>query len=299
MTYVQLESRYKPVDKALADISAAHGLPMISGGSGKGWSYWSTLQKCPYAFYLKYVEPMELEDTEEPFHMAVGSVVHALLAWHYLPPRIAYGAGGKKLTATPGKLKSLLEAAGCNPEVIYTAWRVYSAYDSRYEDDYLQPLAVEFPALDPLTGYTCRYDMIAEVGKGAPQHMERGVYIVEAKTASTFTRDTLEGWNMDGEILGEIALWDRSGAQRRFGKLTGLMVNILGKQKTPQFHRYIVVPKPAWSELHLQNLNYLAALERRLRKRTALGKPWPRYNSSCIHRYGRCFFHDHCSQYAS
>ncbi len=176
-----------------------------------------------------------------------------------------------------------------NPEFVAEAWRVYSAYQLYYRDEPIKPLAIEHDLRDPRTGESCRYDLIAFLDRELPGYLP-GTYIVEHKTASRFDYDTLEGWANDGEVLGQVMLWQRLGLDKRFGELKGVMVNLLGKQKEPKFHRTLVAPSTWQVEQHKKDLPRWDALISLCRS----ANNFPRARAGCIGRYGRCDSYDHC-----
>jgi intein/homing endonuclease len=116
--------------------------------------------------------------------------------------------------------------------------------------------------------------------------------IITHNTASRFDGNTLDGWVIDGEILGEISLWQQLGLDHRFGKLQGVIVNLLGKQKKePQVHRTLVAPVSFHIQQHLDDLKKWSGLIQ-LAKSTG---SFPRARSGCIGRYGKCGYFDECA----
>lgn len=278
--YFRPEGLGESIDKALDEIFARYGMARLGGASGRGWSSRAVLQKCPYLFYRSYVLPTERVGT--PLALTTGSAFHAFMAVGYQ----------NLITPTPltsEKLRDELLTAGVTAAGINEAWRLYYAYTVRYEVDYLRPLAVEHLAGDD-EGNTCRYDLIAEV-VNHPAGLPDGVYNVEHKTASRFDQGTLDGWFNDGEILGQMRIWPRARLARKFGKLQGVIVNLVSKTKIPQFER-IVVPVQTWQiKQHDADLKALDMLQT-IYKTT---NTWPRFRNSCVGRYGKCAMFDHCA----
>jgi intein/homing endonuclease len=114
--------------------------------------------------------------------------------------------------------------------------------------------------------------------------------IVTHNTTSRFDFDALDGWGNDGEVIGEVALWKRLGLDYRFGKLRGIIINLLGKQKEPQFHRTLVSPESWQIEAHLDDLRRWEGLIQLARS----SDNFPRSRNGCIGRFGRCDYFDHC-----
>lgn len=166
---------FTSVNDGIAALCKEFKLPALSGGSGQGWSMWATLERCPHAYFLKYVKQFETETPRAA--RDIGSLVHFFLAIKYLRQMdILKG----HCLPNPAGCKQRLVAANVNPEAIHEAWRLFEAYESNYSTDYLIPLAVEERAIEQKTGNTCRYDLIAEV-KNPPPGTFPGVYIVEHK----------------------------------------------------------------------------------------------------------------------
>jgi hypothetical protein len=121
--------------------------------------------------------------------------------------------------------------------------------------------------------------------------MLAGTYGIEHKTAAKFDANTLEGWHGDGEVLGQVLTWERLHLEKKFGPLRGVMVNIIGKQKEPQFHRTIVSPTAFTLVQHaadLKNWNGKIAHAKAI-------NDFPRSRNNCIRGFSRCEFWDHCN----
>lgn len=117
--------------------------------------------------------------------------------------------------------------------------------------------------------------------------------IITHNTASRFDYATLNGWKNDGEIIGLWDLYERTKMRRRFGDLQGICVNIIGKQKTPQFHRTWVFPSRALVRDHRTSLRVWAAA---IETAQALGS-FPRARAACVTKFGQlCDEFDRCSQ---
>ncbi len=268
-------------EEVMDEIFAHHKIEKMGGASGRGWSSHATFQKCPYLFKLTYLEGQRGAPSTA---LETGSAFHTFLALHY-----TWMLNGD-LTLTPYVAKDSLLAAGADAKAVIEAFRLYEAYADRYEGDYLFPIEMEAWAQDP-DGNTCRFDMIAEVKEAQPGVMP-GVYIIEHKTAARFTADALEGWRNDGEILGQIMVWKRAKLDKKYGKLRGTIVNIVGKQKVIQFHRTIV-PAQKWHVTqHMEDLKMWSALQQMY----AATGVWPKARANCITKFGMCSFFDHCAE---
>jgi hypothetical protein len=274
-----------PVDKALELIFDAAGVPRLGGASGDlGWSSFSTFQRCPYLYYRTYIHPLVPKDEQiKSAAFEIGSTVHTFLALRYI--RLMDPA----YPLTPESAMRALYDARVNAEVVSTSWRLYEGYSIKYEADYLRPLSVEFHTVDPATRQSCRYDLIAEVTEAQPGIMP-GTWIVEHKTASKFDEPTLHAWRNDGEIIGQLMLWKRLKLDKKFGKLQGVLVNIIGKQKNQLFAR---TPVPVLLWKHKEHAADLKVWQG-IRGLCQATDTWPRARANCVGRY-QCRLFDHCA----
>ncbi len=277
---------FPPVEDALMKIFGKYGIERLGGAStGFGWTAFSTYQRCPYLFRRRYVEPINtvnLLPATEPEARAVGTVIHSLLAVYYT--RMI----DESYPLTPELLRDeMLQRA--NPEFINEGWRVFLAYSLYYQDENIMPLAVEYDLRDPRTKESCRFDLIAFFPES---HADRaaGTYNVEHKSAGRFDDATLNGWGNDGEVLGQQMLWERMKLGLRFGQLKGTIVNILGKQKEPKFHRTTVAPETWQTIQHARDLKKWEAYVGVARATNV----WPRARGNCIGRWGKCDLFEFC-----
>lgn len=281
-------AQFLSIEKAVGQVFEEKGVPRLGGiSSGSGWSNVSLFQRCPYAWKRRYIEPLKIEFfgiETEILPLAVGILIHTYLAIYY-QRMIVPG-----YPITPEDVNQRVRELGCNPEVFLEAWRLFVGYRLFYQNENIQPLAVEFDLRDPRTNHSCRYDLIAYFPEERPG-MLPGTYFVEHKSAARFTADVLEGWIGDGEVLGQVDLWDRLHLDRRFGPLRGGVINLLGKQKTAEFHRTIVAPTGWAIDQHRSDLRRWNGLIQ-LAKST---DSFPRTRNNCIGRYGRCSNWTHCT----
>lgn len=275
---------YPSVEDVLNELFAKAGVPRLGGiSTGHGWSFYSTFMRCPYAWNRRYRLQLKPSLLIEAPSLAIGTLIHTFLASYYalmieptyeLTPRVIYD----------------VTKQFANPVFVEEAWRVFTAYQLFYSLEVIQPLAIEHDLKDPRTGESCRYDLVAffpESIAGRPP----GTYIVEHKSTSRFDSDTLDGWVNDGEVIGQVALWKQLGLDLRFGKLQGVIVNLLGKHKVPQFHRTVVGPDSWQIDAHLNDLRRWEGLI----QLSISTESFPRARQGCISRYGRCQWFDHCA----
>lgn len=280
------------VEQVLIKAFKELGLPRLGGQStGRGWSNVSLFQKCPYAWKIRYFEPlpenplMHLIVTERDA-LAIGTLIHTFLALHYSN----MVAGFAHHSVTPEWMRDRLMAEA-NPKLVKEGWRCFVGYRLFYQNEEIVPLAVEYDLKDPRTNASSRPDLIAFFPNDTLMRPS-GTYMLEHKSAARFDRPTLEGWPNDGEVLGQILGWKKMKLDKRFGELQGVMVNIIGKQEKEQkFHR-MTVRANAWP---------VAAHERELKEwegliQLAVGmRNFPRARHSCVGRYGMCDHFDHCA----
>jgi hypothetical protein len=277
--------RYPLTETVIGDLFRNHNLPRLGGQStGRGWSSFALWQRCPYAWKRRYVEkqtPLWFTESEA---LAVGTLIHLFLALHFT----SMMDSPFNVISSDAAHEYLLNNA--NPSFVNEGWRVFKAYRLFYQFEEAIPLAVEHDARDPRTGESCRYDAIVYFPKEAPGRLP-GTYYMEHKSTQRFDLDNIEGWANDGEVIGQAALWKRLGLDYRFGPLKGAIVNLLGKQKEPKFHRTLISPTSLLVGSHLDDLKRWEGLMQ-LAKAT---NNFPRARNNCIGRWGRCDWWEHCS----
>jgi len=267
---------------AIEQVCKKYSLPVTTGGSGKGWSYFATLQRCPKAFELTYIR--KVNGHSDAKALEIGTSYHAFLACYYR----SLISNGQTLSAE--EMKDELNRLEVNAEYLTEAWRIYQAYEAHYQDDYLEPLVVEESARDPSSGLTCRYDLIARITVENPLGLKPGIYDVEHKSTSRLAYAASSPWDMDGEILGQIMLWQKAGLVHKFGPLQGVIVNVASKTKVPEMERLIVNPESAPYRRHWEDLRQWQLLEGMFRRTMK----FPRSLSGCQTRYGQCSYFDFC-----
>lgn len=276
---------HTPVRVALPLAFNDQGYAYPGGAStGRGWSSVSTFQRCPYLWARKYVEGVVDASPYESPALAFGSLIHAFLAVYYTRQQ------DDSYTLDLTQLRDDLIRRGVDSSTVLGAFSLFDSYKLTYPDDNWDVLAVEYDLKDPRSNDSCRFDLIAYLPEAIGDR-PAGTWIVEHKTASRFDKATIEGWVNDGEVIGQQALWSSLGLHHRFGPLQGTIVNILGKQKTPQFHRQVVPVVDGNIASHRDDLRRWAGLIQ-LAKSTGC---FPRSRTSCVNRWGLCSEWDHCA----
>lgn len=283
------KSPYLSAEAALSRIFTEAGVPRLGGASGdRGWSSFSTYQKCPHLWKTRYQDTDRglVQDNPKSPSLEIGTIVHAFQAI-MLAKKMDIG-----YPLEPEQVRDQMLMMLVTPEYVHEGWRVFRAYLAYYTHDAFEPLAVEHLLVDPRTRQSCRIDALMwleESEAGFP----RGAYIFDFKTAARFDFATLNGWKNDGEIIGLFDLYERTKAHKRFGKLQGIIVDIIGKQKVPNFHRTFVNPSRGLIKDHRKSLQiWSAAIETSV----ATGV-FPRARAACVGRYGfLCDEYDRCTQ---
>lgn len=282
------ESPYLSAEAALAQIFDNAGVPRLGGASGeRGWSSVSTFQKCRYLWKQRYIVSKRGLIDKVPKHppLEIGTIIHAFLSVHYalmidsaypLMPQFMYDEMSRLLVT---------------PEHLVEGWRVFQAYLFYWRKDIWEPKAIEHLMVDPKTGQSCRADLLMYLPKPMPG-LPVGTYIWDHKSAARFDKATLDGWKNDGEIIGLQDIYERIKMEKRFGPLQGLVVNILGKQKAPNFHRAYVNPSRGLVRDHRKTLKIFSA---EIETAVATGS-FPRSRAACIGRHGfLCDEYDACT----
>ncbi len=287
--FMELPS-FKNHEEGINALFEEYGQEKLGGASGDlGWSSFYSFQRCPYLWKRNYLDGQRFKD-EVPNALIIGSLLHLFLALRYqtwidltysINPELAYEFLGKQ---------------NLNPEALKEAWRIYDGYKAQYDGEqaYLIPQAVEYHTVDPRTKESCRYDMIATVdaSKLPPGiSMKAGTWIYEHKTASRRDDSTLTGWVNDGEVIGQVMLYDRLKLYKRFGPLQGVIINLCGKQKKQSFDRVQVSPARWQKNQHGKDLKVWQAF----RELCVAQGSFPRSRANCINRWGKCSQWDHCA----
>jgi hypothetical protein len=278
-----------PLDDALDKICRELGLKSRPGGaSGYGWSTRSLLLACPYKYKRLYIEAPKHRDGPAALALETGGLVHQLLAFYYmemLPDR-----GGLKAPVDYEWMKGRLLDEKVSAEVVMESYRLFDAYRMRYLDnDYLRPLDVEIAAEDA-DGNTCRYDAIVEVLPNETG-VAPGTYLCEHKTCARFDFATLESWRNDGQIVGQLLIYKKARLKKKYGDLSGIIVNLISKTKVPDFRRIVVAPLSWQMKGHAKDMKVWDALAEIFR---ATGY-YPRNRYSCRGPYGLCPLFETCA----
>lgn len=262
--------------------------PFLGGASGpRGWSSVSTFQRCPHLWKSKYGGgPRKFGEQPGPPALEIGSLTHLFLSIHYMQ-RI-----NPLYPCDPEQAKRFLQLVPVTPNFIEEAWRLFDGHRAYYGDEsWMRPLAVEEQAVDPRSGFSCRWDLVFEVIEPY-ETLLPGVYVCNHKTGSANTLVSREEWRNDGQIFGEIDLYEQLGYHRRWGALRGAIVNRIVKTKAPQYQRIFVQPTKSVLKSHRKSLAIWSAA---MATAEATGN-FPQARAACVTRYqGLCELFDECA----
>ena len=278
--YVPIEAAIKAAQLQFPQLA---DLILTGGSAGKGWSRYQTLQRCPRAFQLTYLNGPRDSGGTTMSGLTTGSGFHALAA--------AYYTDGKVLAL---QFWDAIKNQNIDPILSEEVERIFNGYLDHYDGvDYIIPLAVEQTVVSDIYGWSCRYDLIARIDD-PPLGVFPGIWAIDHKCMAIFDEPTLNGWDLDGEITGEATFWAGSPMEEKYGPLQGVMLNIVGKQKKPQkFHRTWMNYSKERQERHIANLQYWETVETGYRNAFE-GKQWPQSNGNCVGRYGKCGWYERC-----
>jgi len=181
------DTPYMSAEAALARIFEAVKLPRLGGASGtRGWSSFSTFQKCPHLWKVRYLDSSEGLVSERPKSPAleIGTIIHAYLAItraRAIDPQYPLDA-----EAAHDQMLEML----VTPEHVHEGWRVVNAYWANYRDDLWEPLAIEHLLVDPKTGQSCRFDAVMWLPEALPG-LPAGTYLWDDKC-----------------LQGDVKIWD-------------------------------------------------------------------------------------------
>lgn len=296
--FVQLEdsdtfNKIISVDDAIHLICERYKIPQTIGKMvAPGWSSISTIQTCPKKYFYRYIEKTEIS---RPIYFSIGALVHFFLSIHYAKKMEKGFVGVTQVTKEQvdqypdlDTIKTDLLNLNIDAEILLESWRIFEGYKDHYFRDYLIPLAVEYPVINESIKYSSRYDLLASVKENNDLHVSPGTYIIDFKTASTFSSTTLEEWISNGELQGLTLNYFECGLVEKFGPLKGVIVDLIGKQKKNQkFHRVIAPIQENIIQEFRTNLLYWKSEVDKFKKLNV----WPKAQANCMGRGFACEYH--------
>jgi hypothetical protein len=266
-------------------MSAA--LPIIdSGPSERGWSYYSTVLRCPQLFYWKYVypkiatRPTTFSDYTEP--LARGTIFHVAAAHHYA--RMWARAHGKNedLVCPPEVAMKIAAAkiGELGEERLPIVQAMWSAYLQRYPVETFEVVAVEQPAEVLIEGVrlTARIDLIVKEPTGR-------IFIYDHKSSARMESKVMRRYTLHGQRFG-LELLGRKLYGDQFG---GVVINHITEDC--EFVRKSSEPAPWMARKFPLTITLAAALIESLTAKCGTDpSAWPAFPSdqSCYGPYGAC-----------
>lgn len=280
-----------PMDEAMRVAYAQWSCqPLGVGGSPDGWSKISEFQRCPYRYYLRHEMGAIYSAGPEPAYLQIGGLWHAAVALHYARMLPEGAPGWRPNLPPPHDFIDAVRDAGAELAFVEEAQRMFWGYQEQYgpDMDSLRPLAIEMDA--GIVGkHTSRFDMVAENTRIG------GIWITEHKTAFAETADVMEGWFLDGEVLGEQYSWKLSGLDKVFGPLQGVCINLGFKGRPPTFKRLEVPITESVMEDFITDRLHWGAVREHYRRLNY----WPRKLQGCKGPHGKddlCGYRFHCRE---
>lgn len=270
------------MDVAIERAFAHFGAPVLGGPSTDGWSKMSDLQRCPYRYYLRSVLQAQPAVAKDDAGLQVGTLMHAVLATHYAQMLPEGYPGYHPKNPSGLDLLDAVQRERAELGYVEKVRGLWYGYLENWNDLDWRPVAVEMPG--GIHGvHTCRFDAVAWI--------DSELWIVEHKTAFRRTRESTEGWWLDGEIVGEMYGWHLAELEKQFGaRPVGVMVNLLYKTAPPEYERIKIVLPKIVLEQYARDRAFWGAFREQCR---ATGY-WPRKLQGCIGRYDYCEFWEHC-----
>lgn len=268
------------------------------GPSEMGWSKIQLPMRCWKLAYFQLVEKLRKKcnepalDTGILFHYVLNELLYRNVSVEKAKAFI--DKVGEEAPTSAGKVYSLLFERDQGGKIFVEDtlpndlknWDIlFTEEEARFELDNVKVHPDQYDKLDPVT---VRYDLVRKEGDG--------VVVVETKTTSALTRDLTFGFTMDGQLLLNKLVWNRSGLRDKYGPLKYFEMNIFVKTKVPQHERFTIEisdedTENFWNEVR----PWVEQLHRQLAaKNRHEDRKWPKNISSCKTRFGLCKYFELC-----
>ena len=250
------------------------------GSSGTGISYYSDFAACPRRGNLQKTAVQEPKKA-----LLTGQYVHMLLEFYYTDPDMSLKTFQHDFgTSDPDDL-----AMACWSEAV----TLFKHYRQKFPRDEWRTVAAEVPyetdnaTVVGVSPFTCRFDMVVEVGPEHISDLEKtrgldlapGMYIVDHKTTGYLSN----GVRLMYEHSYQFIAYQLAG-QQIYPDLQGLIVNVLQKGKTPKFES-ILLPPP--NRVQEQALRRFLLIAKQREEGPDITIPT---NENCFGMYGACPF---------
>lgn len=282
-----------------------------SGASRRGSTYWKSLYTCPREFAFRNVLGFKPIHSSEA--LTVGWLYHYVLETYYQAiynwqqqkcerPKKPYNASTRLAwenywwgNANAAMQESIAVVDPIMNEPGYrdtwaTLERLFGHYfDTNWKTDRWEVIAVEetLEYEDARFNFTARLDLIVR-----DWAFPSAMWIVEHKSARLITRDLIDNYQMDLQILGQNFLIQNCLDLREYPELKGTLVQITTKQTNPRFERIEAFP----SQRHIAEFADSMQSWSRLRGFFE-GEAWPKALGKCAgapRGYTKCDYYDIC-----
>lgn len=303
-----IKSDFAPSRPSLDEVT---GEP--SEATAWGSSRWNTLAECPRKYALQHIEhvfptrPSDALDIGTMYHRARAIYFRYCVENRKVPigkrARVAAEAARlarEKLLCYRDSFLSANSPSGV--EVVDAALGYWQGYLARYGEDYgfrigkvlmvEELIEARLPGPEwrgqPLTGDGLGSMVSARLDTAALLRGGRG-WVLEAKTSAMRTRDVLEGFSQDLQLMRQAWLWQIGHEQGRLPPLGGIIVDICFKLKQPEYEQieHVFNERDIARFLHTMRwydfLRYSAAMH-----------GYPHDFTRCRSQFGLCSMFDYC-----
>ena len=243
-----------------------------------GHSRWETLERCPREYSLRYL--WGIREQNIPIAPQIGTVVHRGIAASLWAENLAKGEKKKPpknfwrdvVYASPEPIEARLEAL----RLVEAHEKFWAERDPGYD----KVIAVEQHIKGSINGvpYTTRFDVVAQ--------KKRLPMLIDHKTSSRLAGNPATEFQMSGQFLGALAVWEAAGNK----KVPFIRINLIVKTREPQFVRFgLTFSEQQVTRFRKDLTNLKNDLDRYLQTRY-----FPRHYSACVGKYSPCRYYDLC-----
>lgn len=214
---------------------------------------------------------------------AVGTLVHAGLAYHYakaLSPRpdwYVYDNG----------VQAIRVLGADRPDFAELAERIFAAYLNHYDGRCTwRPVLVEHQFVVDFDGmpYSARIDLLVQDGPD--------LVLVDHKSTGRISAGMGAGYEADLQMLTGLAQARAAGYD-----VKRVVINALSREMPfPRFERFTVPILPTAYARLAKDVAYHLRQLRRVREEFPDPRDRPRNGSACVGKYGKCDFFDVCQR---
>jgi len=275
------------------------------GPTEAGWHNAFPFLRCLKAGQLEVVRGVTVPVVQTPSHFAKGILLHAGRArWFSLRFDTSEKAWRKVLAAM--EMAAEQDKLPINPKDMQASVALMSAYIEHYSKlPQPDPIAAEYKIGPPpkelvemdkkglVLNRTARLDDVSRYPEGGMK-----LYLGECKTTSGSPQDVLREYELHGQIMTQIALWELcpEGA-KKYGPVEGVMLDIIKKPERGAKPVFARIPVRV---TRFQMKWFIESMQHHLKIQNAIG--WdsevPRNPTACTYMAGRarvdCTFKDLC-----